>query len=76
MSKIKRLRAVLTGAVTTALAVATLPVLAVTAHAAATDPLGGQPGPVTLSPTMATDGWHARPARPGRRSTTSCGTRC
>src|SRR3954454_18971992 len=54
VSKIKRLRAVLTGAVTTALAVGTLPVLAVTAHAAA-DPLGGQPGPVTLSPTMSTD---------------------
>ena len=54
MSKIKRLRAVLTGAVTTALAVGMLPVLAVTASAAA-DPLGGQPGPVTLSPTMPTD---------------------
>jgi hypothetical protein len=55
VSKIKRLRAVLTGAVASAIAVATLPVLAVTAHAAAADPLGGQPGPVTLSPTMATD---------------------
>ncbi|BEP16040.1 hypothetical protein acdb102_43510 [Acidothermaceae bacterium B102] len=54
MSKIKRLRAVLTGAVSAAVAVSMLPVLAVTAHAAA-DPLGGQPGPVTLSPTMATD---------------------
>lgn len=55
MSKIMRLRAVLTGVVSTAVAVGSLPVLAVTAHAAAADPLGGQPGPVTLSPTMPTD---------------------
>jgi hypothetical protein len=60
VSKIKRLRAVLTGAVTTALAVGTLPVLAVTAHAAA-DPLGGQPGPVTLSPTMGQEQWQPNP---------------
>jgi hypothetical protein len=55
VSKIKRLRAVLTGVVASALAVATLPVLAATAHATAPDPLGGQSGPVTLSPVMATD---------------------
>ena len=55
MSKIKRLRAVLTGLVATTLAVATLPVLATTAKAVAADPLGGQPGPVTLSPTMGQD---------------------
>ena len=55
MSKIKRLRAVLTGVVASAIAVATLPVLATTALATATDPLGGQPGPVTLSPTMGQD---------------------
>ena len=54
MSKIQRMRAVLTGVVATALAVATLPVLATTASAA-TDPLAGQAGPVTISPTEATD---------------------
>ncbi len=50
MSKIQRMRAVLTGVVATALAVATLPVLATTASAASADPLGGQAGasdPVT-----------------------------
>lgn len=61
MSKIKRLRAVLTGVVASALAVATLPVLATTAKAAATDPLGGQPGPVALSPTMGQDQWQPNP---------------
>ena len=61
MSKIKRLRTVLTGAVCAAVAVATLPVLATTAASAATDPLGGQPGPVTLSPTMSQDGWQPTP---------------
>ncbi|MDX6222722.1 MAG: large repetitive protein, partial [Frankiales bacterium] len=60
MSKIKRLRAVLSGAVASALAVTMLPVLATTATAA-TDPLGGQPGPVTLSPTMGQDGWQPNP---------------
>jgi hypothetical protein len=60
VSKIKRLRPVLSGLVAAALAVATLPVLATTATAS-TDPLGGQPGPVTLSPTMGQDQWQPNP---------------
>lgn len=60
MFTIKRLRAVLSGAVASALAVTMLPVLASTARAA-TDPLGGQPGPVTLSPTMGQDQWQPNP---------------
>ena len=60
VSKIKRLRAVLTGAVSAAVVVATLPVLAVTAHAADADPLGGQPG--TGDP-LADDGDGHQPAR-------------
>jgi hypothetical protein len=60
VSKIKRLRPVLSGLVAAALAVATLPVLAITASAAA-DPLGGQAGPVTLSPTMGQDQWQPNP---------------
>jgi hypothetical protein len=61
VSKIKRMRAVLTGVAISALSVASLPVLATATAKAAADPLGGQAGPVTLSPTMNRDSWQPNP---------------